>query len=208
MSLRTRFACICFVCFGVLLPLQAQTGASSSTTTVQVPRLIRLSGMLTPGSGLTGDHSVVGVTFSLYAEQTGGAPLWQETQSVELDSVGHYTVLLGSTQAEGLPAELFTSVQAQWLGVQAEREAEQARIMLVSVPFALKAGDAETLGGKPPSAYAAAPPAATTWARVQLRAPVQRQVQLRRRVRRRRQPRVRLTQPSPGKERVITFPSG
>lgn len=32
--------------------------------------------------------------------------------------------------------------------------------MLVSVPFALKAGDAETLGGKPPSAYVAASPLA------------------------------------------------
>jgi len=162
MSLRTRLACICLAGLGMLLPLQAQTTASSSATTVEVPRLIRISGTLTPPSALVGDRSVVGVTFALYAEQTGGAPLWQETQNVEVDSSGHYTVLLGSTKAEGLPAELFTSVQAQWLGVQREGESEQARIMLASVPFALKAVDAETLGGMPPSAFVAAPPAATT----------------------------------------------
>jgi hypothetical protein len=34
-----------------------------------------------------------------------------------------------------------------------ERQAEQPRILLVSVPYALKAKDAETLGGKPASAF-------------------------------------------------------
>ena len=46
---------------------------------------------------------------------------------------------------------------AKGFGVARQGEPEQPRIMLVSVPFALKAGDAETLGGKPPSAYALAP---------------------------------------------------
>src|SRR5205814_209313 len=35
-------------------------------------------------------------------------------------------------------------------GLEAE---QQPRVLLVSVPYALKAGDAETLGGKPASAY-------------------------------------------------------
>lgn len=126
--------------------------STSSATTVQVPRLVRLSGTLTPRSQSSGSI-IVNVTFSLYAEETGGPPLWQESQNVELDATGHYTVLLGSTQTDGLPVELFTSGRAQWLGLRAAGEAEQSRIMLVSVPFALKAGDAETLGGKPASAY-------------------------------------------------------
>lgn len=49
--------------------------------------------------------------------------------------------------------ELFTSAQAQWLGVRVEAQPEQPRVMLLSVPYALKAGDAETLGGKPASAF-------------------------------------------------------
>jgi hypothetical protein len=49
---------------------------------------------------------------------------------------------------------LFTSGEVRWLGIQVGTEAEQQpRVLLVSVPYALKAGDAETLGGKPASAY-------------------------------------------------------
>ncbi len=76
-----------------------------------------------------------------------------ETQNATADSNGHYTVLLGSTKPEGLPAELFTSEQARWVGVQVSGQAEQPRVLLVSAPYALKAGDAETIGGLPPSAF-------------------------------------------------------
>jgi len=65
--------------------------------------------------------------------------------------------LLGSTKPDGLPAELFTSEQARWVGVQVSGQAEQARVLLVSAPYALKAGDAETIGGLPPSAFVLAP---------------------------------------------------
>jgi hypothetical protein len=72
-----------------------------------------------------------------------------ETRNVTLDTQGRYTVLLGSTKPDGLPSELFASGEARWLGVQPEREPEQSRVLLLSVPYALKAMDAETLGGKP-----------------------------------------------------------
>jgi hypothetical protein len=132
---------------------------AAATTTAQVPRLVRFSGTLTSvtdnaaGAVVTAPGSVVGVTFSLYAEQTGGAPLWSEVQNVQVDKTGHYTVQLGSTKPDGLPVDLFASAQAQWLGVRVEAQAEQPRIMLLSVPYALKAADAETFGGKPPSAF-------------------------------------------------------
>jgi hypothetical protein len=87
------------------------------------------------------------ITFALYAEQTGGTPLWTETQNVQTGPGGHYTVLLGSTKPEGLPAGLFASEQARWVGVTVEGQSEQPRVLLVSAPYALKAGDAETLGG-------------------------------------------------------------
>jgi hypothetical protein len=96
----------------------------------------------------------VDVTFSLYSVEAGGDALWFEIQTVQADELGRYTALLGAMHADGLPAELFTSGQAQWLGIQVGREPEQLpRVLLVSVPYALKAGDAETLGGKPASAY-------------------------------------------------------
>jgi hypothetical protein len=133
---------------------QAQTMPAGSA----LPRLMRFSGTAkdTGGNPVTG---VTGITFALYAEQTGGAPLWSETQNVPAGPGGHYTVLLGAAKSEGLPADLFTAEQAHWVGVSVEGQAEQPRILLVSAPYALKAGDAETLGGLPPAAFllAAAP---------------------------------------------------
>jgi trimeric autotransporter adhesin len=62
-------------------------------------------------------------------------------------------VLLGSTKSDGVTSDLFASGEARWLGVQTQGQQEQPRVLMVSVPYALKAVDAETLGGKPASAY-------------------------------------------------------
>jgi hypothetical protein len=43
-------------------------------------------------------------------------------------------------------------------GVQVQGQAEQPRVLLVSAPYALKAGDAGTIGGLPPSAFVLAMP--------------------------------------------------
>jgi hypothetical protein len=99
----------------------------------------------------------VDVTFSIYQSQSDAAPLWQETQTLQLDEQGRYTALLGTLSAQGLPLDLFTSGEARWLGVAAGSLPEQPRVLLVSVPYALKAGDAETLAGKPATAYQLAP---------------------------------------------------
>ncbi|MGA2735829.1 MAG: YncE family protein [Bryobacteraceae bacterium] len=153
-----RFRILLFltiVCLSLVEGTLAQT-----TTATALPRLMRFGGTVRDpdGNPLTG---AAGITFALYSEQTGGAALWMETQNVTADSSGHYTVLLGSTKPEGLPAELFNSEQARWVGVQVQGQAEQPRVLLVSAPYALKAGDAETIGGLPPSAFVlAAPPAA------------------------------------------------
>src|SRR6202043_1739892 len=100
-----------------------------------------------------------GITFALYSDQTGGGALWIETQNVTADGNGHYVAVLGSSTTTGLPAEIFTSEQARWVGVQVSGQAEQPRVLLVSAPYALKAGDAETIGGLPPSAFVLATPA-------------------------------------------------
>jgi len=118
-----------------------------------VPRLMKFNGALHDGTGkpLSG---TVDVTFSLYSAEAGGDALWFETQSVLADELGRYTALLGAMHADGLPLDLFTSGEVRWLGIQVGTDAEQQpRVLLVSVPYALKAGDAETLGGKPASAY-------------------------------------------------------
>jgi trimeric autotransporter adhesin len=144
----------------LLLPfsLHAQQGAAQSAVAgTTVPHLMRFSGVA-PGTGETAQPGVVGINFALYAEATGGSPLWMETQNVRTDASGHYSVLLGSTTAEGLPADVFTSEQARWVGVRISGQEEQPRVMLLAVPYALKAGDAETIGGLPPSAFMLATP--------------------------------------------------
>jgi hypothetical protein len=146
---------VCLAVIGCVLPMAAQQ--SSAAASGVVPSVVKFSDTLTDVNGkpLTG---VVGVTFSLYKDSQGGAPLWLETQNVQPDKNGHYTVMLGSNSSQGLPSDLFASGEARWLGVQAQSQAEQPRTMLMSVPYALKAADATTVGGLPPSAFVLAAP--------------------------------------------------
>jgi hypothetical protein len=136
-----RFLAVLF-CIAILL------GCAYTQDTTTVPQLVKFSGTIASAPAGT-----VGVIFALYKDQTGGAPLWQEVQNLTVDSNGHYTSLLGAHSATGIPLELFANGEARWLGVQPEGQPEQPRVLLVSVPYALKASDAETLGGLPASAF-------------------------------------------------------
>ena len=148
MTFRAAYVLASLLSLVALTFSQTQTNSESA-----LPRLVRFGGTVKDlnGNPLAG---VVGITFALYSEQTGGAALWLEkTQNVTADSNGRYVALLGSTKPDGLPTELFTTGQARWVGVQVLGQAEQSRMLLVSAPYALKAGDAETVGGLPPSAF-------------------------------------------------------
>ena len=155
--MKGRIGCVVIGFLSLILSLSAQT-ASSSAASSQVPPLIQFSNVATDegGSSLSG---AVNLTFSLYAAQQGGEPLWTETQNnVQLDATGHYSVQLGVTKPSGVPTTLFTSGEARWLEVRVAEQAEQPRVLLLSVPYALKAGDAATIGGLPPSAFVLAAP--------------------------------------------------
>jgi hypothetical protein len=126
--------------------------SSQPASTATVPRLIRMQGAVRDEAGkpLSGR---VGVTFALYKDQNDQELVWQENQNVQLDSAGRYSVLLGATNESGLPLEIFSAGEARWLGVRPDGQAEQPRILLLSVAYALKAADSEMLGGKPASAF-------------------------------------------------------
>ena len=137
--------------------LNAQQPTPSAASAAVVPRLVNFSGKALdelgkPMSGITG------ATFAIYKDQAGGAALWMETQNIQADAHGNYNVQLGTSKSEGLPQELFTSGEARWLGVRVNQQAEQPRVLLLSVPYALKAADAETVGGLPSSAFVLAVP--------------------------------------------------
>ena len=166
--LRTRLIISGLVCCGVVpyawahqsakaepqAPSDERQAARDLVPPLPVPRLVKFAGILKDEQGQP-RTGTVGVTFAIYKEQEGGAALWMETQNVELDEQGRYTVLLGATKSEGLPLELFSAGEPRWLGMQVNlpHEVEQARVLLVSVPYALKAADADTLGGKPLSSF-------------------------------------------------------
>jgi hypothetical protein len=128
------------------LPGESESGPVAVSPQASVLRLIRFSGVVKQSLGQP-RTGAVGLTFALYAEQEGGSPLWLETQNVSLDRQGRYTALLGSTSNEGLPLEIFTSGEARWLSIQVQGQAEQPRVLLVAVPYALKAAEADSLAG-------------------------------------------------------------
>jgi hypothetical protein len=144
----------CILCSMSLLALLAgaQCIDDGNPCSQRVPRLVKFSGVLrnSDGQPRTG---ATGVSYAIYNEATGGERLWQETQNVHPDQEGHYETMLGAA-SEGLPLDLFSG-DPRWLGVQVQLpgEEEQARVLLVSVPYALKAADAERLGGLPSSAF-------------------------------------------------------
>src|SRR3984893_14609067 len=141
-----------FVVSAQAAPQSSGQDSSISATAVSVPRFIRVSGRVKDDTGkpLAG---ITGITLAVYAGQEGGAALFLETQNVQLDAAGRFTVLLGATKSQGLPRDIFDSGEARWIGIEPSGQAEQPRILLVSVPYALKAADAETLGGLPVTAF-------------------------------------------------------
>jgi hypothetical protein len=150
--------CMCFA--PPTLAAQGSAAAPAVATASHVfPSLINFSGVLKDSTGRT-LTALTGVTFLLYKDEQGGAPLWVETQNITPDKAGRYNVQLGLASKNGIPPDLFTNGEARWLAVQIANEPEQARVLLVAVPYAMKSVDAQTLGGLPPSAFVlAAPPA-------------------------------------------------
>ena len=141
--MKTRVMCLSLF-FALGLPAQQPA----------VPRVTYFSGILTGAAGKPQSGGIA-ITFALYQEEQGGSALWSETQNVSLDEQGRYSVLLGATQQDGLPLELFSSGKARWLAVEPQIAGAPPlpRILLVGVPYALKAADADTLGGLPASAF-------------------------------------------------------
>lgn len=162
MKTGARRILILGLCTFAPLTCGAQCTTSGATTCVAgVPHFVKFNGVLKNVTLPPG--GAVAIKFVIYTDSIGGTALWQETQNVEADSQGRYEVTLGVSSEEGVPIDLFTSGQPRWLGVQAllPGTEEQPRVLLVSVPYALEAGDAQTLGGLPPTAFAQAIAAVT-----------------------------------------------
>jgi hypothetical protein len=136
----------------------AQCTGGANVCSQPVPHVVKFSGLLKNAAGLA-HPTTVAIRFVIYSDETHGTPLWQEVQNVQTDSQGRFEVTLGAASVEGIP-DLFSTGEPRWVGVQPvlPGQEEQPRVQLVSVPYALQAGNAQTLGGLPASAFVKATP--------------------------------------------------
>jgi len=125
---------------------------TQATPNVDRFSVLKIRGVVKDHEGKRVRGSVVGVMFAMYEQRQGGAVLWQEIQNIDVDSVGRFTALVGSTKSEGIPPELFATRQTRWLGKQVllPGEVEGPRIPVVGTPHGLMAGSAAMLV-KPPT---------------------------------------------------------
>jgi hypothetical protein len=136
-----------FVPIGYAMQTAAQeavqgTELAAAAAKPVVPQQVRYAGKMATRAGDT-----VEAVFHIYASEQGGEPLWTETQKVTVAEDGSYSVLLGGATSSGLPQTVFAGGAARWLGVSVERSPEQERVLLSSVPYAMKSADAESLSG-------------------------------------------------------------
>ncbi|MEO1575113.1 MAG: hypothetical protein AAFU65_09155 [Pseudomonadota bacterium] len=114
----------------------------TSAAYAQVPSKFDYQGYLADASGAPLDDTA-SMTFVLYNVPNGGAALWATAQDVPV-SQGLFTVELGGDDA-ALPPQIFDG--HLYLEVTVNGETLQPRRQLQAAPFALKARDADTIGG-------------------------------------------------------------
>jgi hypothetical protein len=106
---------------------------------VAVPQTINYQGYL-EDSGGTPVNGTVSMDFAIYNVPTGGTVLWSETQSSVTVTEGAFSVTLGINNAIDL-----TFDDQYYLGVNVNGDGEMLpRAVLVSVPYAMRAGTADT----------------------------------------------------------------
>jgi hypothetical protein len=108
--LALRIACVGSLVslYGIVALGAQQPQAPGGAALVPVPRLVWFSGTFHPANGLP-LAPVETVAVSVYRDREGGDAVWQETQTVAIESDGRDSLLLGSMSADGLPLDLFTA---------------------------------------------------------------------------------------------------
>ena len=103
-----------------------------------VPRQMSYQGVLREGDKVPAD-GMYSVVISLYDKATGGQPLWQETQTVEVKG-GLFNIILGQYVPLSAPLPADT-----WIGVSFNSMGEMPRTKLTSVPYTFNAVTAQSL---------------------------------------------------------------
>ncbi len=106
-----------------------------------IPRKIHYQGRITKTSNGPIAPGTYRFTFRIYDSETGGTPLWTETQTVEIDQTGYFSLNLG----EVTPLELdFT--KPYWLSVEVNDDGEMSpRLPLLSVGYSINSDELDGL---------------------------------------------------------------
>src|SRR5438552_1609394 len=146
---------ILFVTLSSLAVFAQGYGLTRQDITSDTPSIEALSAALPrliPYYNFRCDANPAQVTFKLYTSETSSNAIWQETQVLTANRQNEYLALLGLTTG-GLPASVFSTNNAIWLGAQCAGEPERARLIFTAAPFAMKSVDSDSLGGRPASDY-------------------------------------------------------
>ncbi|HVP36144.1 MAG TPA: hypothetical protein VMT04_04035, partial [Terriglobales bacterium] len=107
----------------------------------EVPKIINYQGKLTTPQGALFNDTLA-MTFSIYADSTGGTALWTETQTTVKVEFGVFSVMLGSVNP--IPEAVFDG-NTRYLGLKVGSDNEMTpRKAIVSVGYAYKSLEADT----------------------------------------------------------------
>ncbi|MBN2541796.1 hypothetical protein JXI42_02935 [bacterium] len=109
-----------------------------------IPQLVSYQGHLADESGdpLIGSHTL---TFRLYDTEAGGSAIWSEIHTVELDSVGLYSLMLGSISSFASAGVDFSV--PYWMSLSVDGSAELGRHQVGASPYSFHAHYADSLSG-------------------------------------------------------------
>jgi len=112
----------------------------ASTSFGAVPLKMSVQGKLTADD----KTSPKSMTFGIYNVSTGGVASWEETQSVPLNDQGIFNAIIGGNP---IPIPTTLSGPGFWMGIKIGAAELLPRQQIVSVPFALRAGEADSAVG-------------------------------------------------------------
>ncbi len=127
----------------ISLALALAAALGSTVADGAVPTTIGFSARLvdeTSGQAVTGTHRI---GFALYDAETGGTALWQDTGEVTVDD-GVLSTEIGRGRA--LDASVFDG-RKLWLSVTLDDVTMEPRMAVDSVPYAIRAGAADSVDG-------------------------------------------------------------
>ncbi|MBM4371545.1 MAG: hypothetical protein FJ098_07820, partial [Deltaproteobacteria bacterium] len=142
---------------GLFLALSALVvSLAGREAAAEPPGVLHLSGRIADGGEPVQGPASLTVTFwSDAVSSEPAAVLWTDVIQVQADG-GLFHALVGAAPENPLPGDLFSGGDV-FIGLAVDDAEELSpRLPVASVPYALEAGDAATLQGQGPNAFAAA----------------------------------------------------